>query len=175
MAAKKFWKVEDLDPYVGTNKLVGLGPWITITQKEIYDFAYATHDTQWIHVDPERVSKENVHLIAHGFGETPYDRTIAHGYYSLSLLGTCTSLAVNLMFCRLIVNYGADYVRYPTPVPVNSRVRGQYKILKYEWLRKRNGIKVWWESVLQLEGSKKPAVVARPVLLYFFNPSDTEV
>lgn len=164
---------EEIDSYVG--KLIGMSPWVTVTQKEIMDFAYATHDTQWIHVDPERVARENLHLVAHGFGQSPYDRTIAHGYYSLGLMGTLTSRAVNFSFVRLIVNYGSDYVRYTTPVPVNSRVRGHYKVLKWEYLRKRNGIKCWWDSKLQVEGTDKWAVVAKPIMLYFFDPKDTEV
>ena len=164
---------EELDPYLGKN--IGISPWVTITQKEIHDFAYATHDTQWIHVDPERVARENLHLVAHGFGQTPYDRTIAHGYYSVALLGSLTARACNFTFVRLIVNYGSDRIRYTTPVPVNSRVRGHYKVLRWEWLRKRNGIKCFWDSKLQVEGDKKWAVIARPIMLYFFDPKDTEV
>src|SRR6476620_12075978 len=102
--------IEGVQGLVGTD--LGHSDWVTITQEQVNQFAEATGDHQWIHVDPERAAKES-----------PFGGPIAHGYLTLSLLPKLLPQIVEITGFRLSVNYGTEKVRFPSPVPVGSRVR----------------------------------------------------
>ncbi|GAA5056586.1 MaoC family dehydratase [Nocardia callitridis] len=139
----------ELDALVGVE--LGPGPWVTVDQARIDQFARATGDHQWIHVDAERAA------------DGPYGRTIAHGYLTLSLI---SSLAEDLYEFRLgtaRLNYGLDKVRFPAPVPVDSRVRLRCTIA--EVLPRTDALLVPIDFTVELEGSERPACVARKMSL----------
>src|SRR3954470_6095507 len=91
---------------------LGTSSWHEITQEQVNQFADATGDHQWIHVDPERAARES-----------PFGGPVAHGYLTLSLLPSLMPQIVEITGFRMGVNYGTDKVRFPAPVPVGSRVR----------------------------------------------------
>ena len=89
-----------------------MSDWLTVTQDQINQFAQATGDQQWIHVDPERAK------------DGPFGTTIAHGFLTLSLLPAFFATAFKIQNVRMGVNYGLNKVRFTSPVPVGSKVRG---------------------------------------------------
>ena len=91
---------------------LGYSDWVEITQEQVNQFADATGDHQWIHVDPERAKKES-----------PFGGPIAHGYLTLSLIPSLMPQIIEITGFRMGVNYGTEKVRFPSPVPVGSRVR----------------------------------------------------
>jgi acyl dehydratase len=125
---------------------VGLSDWITVTQARIDQFAAATGDHQWIHVDPERAK------------QGPFGTTIAHGFLTLSLLPEMADSAIALQGVRMGVNYGLNKVRFPAPVPAGSRVRGRFRLLACEPIE--GGFQVTMEVTMEREGSDKPVCVA---------------
>ena len=136
----------DLANWVG--KELPPSEWVTITQEMINQFAESTGDHQWIHVDVERCKKES-----------PYKTTIAHGFLTLSLIPALRGASIQMDPARMGINYGLNKVRFTGPVPVNSRVRAVFKLLKVESLPD-NGAQQTWESTIYREGSDKPVVVA---------------
>jgi acyl dehydratase len=126
---------------------VGVSPWIEVSQERIDTFAKAIEDFQWIHVDPVR---------AQG---SPFGGTIAHGFLTLSLLSRLSEMTFSFSDRRMGVNYGLNRVRFTSPVPAGSRVRARFKLLKFEQLD-GNGVQVTWDTVVEREGSDKPALVA---------------
>jgi acyl dehydratase len=139
-----FEKISDLQALVG--KELGVSEWMTITQEQINKFAEATGDHQWIHVDPERAKAG------------PFGTTIAHGFLTLSLLPQMTASAFQISQTRMGVNYGLNKVRFPAPVPVNSRVRGRFKLTEY--IPIEGGAQMTVECTMEREGSEKPVCVA---------------
>ena len=139
-----FEHLADLQARVGEE--VGLSAWITVDQKRINQFADATGDHQWIHIDAERAA------------EGPFGTTIAHGFLTLSLLPEMSASAFQVLDTRMGVNYGLDRVRFPAPVPSGSRLRGRFKLLKYEPLD--GGAQLTVEVTMEREGSAKPVCVA---------------
>jgi acyl dehydratase len=140
----KFEHLADLQARVGEE--VGVSDWITVDQKRIDQFAEATGDHQWIHIDPERAAKG------------PFGATIAHGFLTLSLLPEMSASAFAVLDTRMGVNYGLDRVRFPAPVPSGSKLRGRFKLLKYEPLE--GGAQITVEVTMEREGSSKPVCVA---------------
>ena len=139
-----------------TGQELGISDYQTVTQEEINLFAEATHDHQWIHVDPGRAAVES-----------PFKATIAHGYLTMSLV---TSHCFNMMDVRnwkMIVNYGIENLRFNQPVVVNSRVRARMSLESVSNLRGITKIKV--NVVMEIEGNKKPAYECTVVFLYHFN------
>ena len=135
---------------------IGVSDWITIDQATIDLFADATGDHQFIHVDPERAKA------------TPFGTTIAHGFLTLSLFPRlyAQSSAPKVKGVRMGVNYGGERVRFLTPVPSGSRLRGRFRLLKLE--EKRPG--QWQQEVeytAEIEGQEKPALVAHWVSQFF--------
>ncbi len=130
--------------------------WITITQDMINKFAEATLDFQWIHIDAERAKKESP------FGGT----TIAHGFMSVSMLSKFLEETVKIESVKMGVNYGLDKVRFPHPVPSNSKLRLHVKIDKVAD-QGPTGVKVFWDCTLEIEGAPKPACVATFISLAF--------
>ncbi len=125
---------------------VGTSDWITITQQHIDEFAEATGDRQWIHVDPVRAAAG------------PFGTTIAHGFLTLSLLPQMADSAIALGGVRMGVNYGLNKVRFPAPVPVGSRLRGVFKLTAFEPIE--GGAQITMEVTMEREGSAKPVCVA---------------
>lgn len=139
-----FEHLADLQARVGEE--VGVSEWITVDQNRINLFADATGDHQWIHIDAERAAKG------------PFGTTIAHGFLTLSLLPEMSASAFEVLDTRMGVNYGLDRVRFPAPVPSGSRLRGRFKLLKYEPLE--GGAQLTVEVTMEREGSAKPVCVA---------------
>ncbi len=137
--------LRELEKLVGEE--VGVSPWIEVSQERIDTFAKAIEDFQWIHVDPVR---------AQG---SPFGGTIAHGFLTLSLLSRLSEMTFSFSDRRMGVNYGLNRVRFTSPVPAGSRVRARFKLLKFEQLD-NNGVQVTWDTVVEREGSDKPALVA---------------
>ncbi len=139
-----FEKASDLQPLVG--QVIGESDWVTIDQPRINLFADATGDHQWIHIDPERAAKG------------PFGTTIAHGFLTLSLLPELTAKAFQVKDTRMGVNYGLNRVRFPAPVPVDSRLRAVCKLLAWEPID--GGVQITSEVTIEREGSAKPVCVA---------------
>lgn len=128
------------------------GDWFAIEQDRIDAFADATGDHQWIHVDPERAQAG------------PFGTTIAHGYLTLSLLPRLTAPLIEVDGAAMAVNYGLDKVRFLNPVPVGARVRAATEITGAD--PSGAGVKLASTVTVEIEGSDKPALVARTIALY---------
>ena len=124
------------------------GNWYTITQQMINDFANATLDKQWIHVDEERAAKES-----------PFKKTIAHGFMSVAMISKLLEEAFSIKSVKMGLNYGLNKVRFPNPVPVNSELRMHTVVKEIEDLA-NNGIKVTFLCTIEIKGQDKPACVA---------------
>jgi acyl dehydratase len=148
-----FSDVSELKAAVGTE--VGASEWIEITQDRINRFADATCDEQWIHVDQDRARKE-----------LPGGRTIAHGLLSLSLAPMFIRSVMSLKGLRNTLNYGADRIRYLSPVPAGSRIRGRISIASVEDVQ-TDGLKVNYHLVIEIEGSERPACVADLIAIHY--------
>lgn len=129
--------------------------WITVTQDMINAFAEGTDDHQWIHVDEE---KAKVH--------SPFKTTVAHGFLSISLLASLLRSMIKVETGKLAINYGLNKVRFPAPVPVNSRLRLHCKISDIRDYAK-NGLKVTWRFSIEIEDNKKPACIGEWITLMF--------
>ena len=141
--------IEEASAMVG--KTIGPCEWRTVTQADIDDFARLSGDDQWIHVDVERAKRES-----------PYGRTIAHGNLTLSLIDGMRLALVTTTGFKLGVNYGWNKVRFPAPVPADSRVRATAEIISLDEIG--DG---WYQQVtrftVEVEGSEKPCCVADSV------------
>ena len=130
----------------------GPSSWIDVPQSRIDAFADATADDQWIPVDPERAK------------EGPFGTTIAHGYLTLSLV-TVMSYEVVPRGGGMGINYGLDRVRFPAPVPVDSRVRGTFEVLdvaEHDW-----GRQVTMRATVERDGGDKPVCVAELIFRHY--------
>ena len=141
---KSFEHLADMQALVGQE--VGVSDWITVDQSRINQFAQATGDHQWIHLDAERAAKG------------PYGTTIAHGFLTLSLLPEMSASAFEVRDTRMGVNYGLGRVRFPAPVPSGSRLRGHFKLTKFEPIE--GGAQLTVEVTMEREGGVKPVCVA---------------
>jgi acyl dehydratase len=131
------------------------GDWLTVTQEMINDFAKATMDFQWIHIDVEKAEKHS-----------PFKKPVAHGFMSLALLSKLLKDVLFVKSAKMGVNYGLNKVRFPSPVLVNSRLRLICTIQKIENYRD-NGLKITWNCVVEIDGSDKPGCVAEFISLMF--------
>ncbi len=131
------------------------GDWLTVTQEMINDFANATMDFQWIHVDVDKANKYS-----------PFKKPVAHGFMSVSLLSKLIGDAVRVKSSKMGVNYGLNKVRFPSPVLVGSKVRLSGSFVKIEDYDK-NGLKITWNCIVEIEGKEKPACVAEFISLMF--------
>ena len=146
--------VEDAKALEGEE--VGLSDWVVIDQTRIDQFAEATADYQWIHVDTERAAKE-----------LPDGKTIAHGYLTLALIPALTGKFVRVDNLVRAINFGMNKVRFYTPVPAGARVRARAKVLQ---ARRRAGALLLTSEVrIEVEGERKPACVAETLGMYFFD------
>ena len=129
---------------------LGYSDWVEVTQEQVNQFAEATGDHQWIHVDPERAKKES-----------PFGGPIAHGYLTLSLIPALVPQIVDIEGFRMGVNYGTEKVRFPAPVPVGSRVRAG--AIMESATPFDGGITMNMGVTVEIEGGTKPAMVATVV------------
>ncbi len=139
--------IAELEPLVG--QVLGVSDWITVTQQRIDQFAEATGDHQWIHVDPVRAAKG------------PFGTTIAHGFMTLALLPEMADSAIAITGASMGVNYGLNRVRFPAPVPSGSRLRGHFKLVRYEPLD--GGAQLTFEVTMEREGADKPVCIAESI------------
>jgi acyl dehydratase len=144
---RSFDRLTELQGMVGQH--VADSDWITIDQGRIDQFAEATGDHQWIHVDPVRAAAG------------PFGTTVAHGFLTLSMLPEMGANALDIKDVRMGVNYGLNRVRFTAPVPVGSRVRGRFKLLAYEAIE--GGAQITFDVTMEREGSDKPVCVAESV------------
>ena len=140
-------RLQDLQPLVGQE--IATSPWVLIDQRRIDLFADATQDQQWIHVDPARAA------------QGPFGTTIAHGFLTLSLLPMLMESALVIEDVRMGVNYGLNRVRFTSPVPVGSHLRGRFRLLS--WQPIEGGAQLVVEATMELQGSSRPACVAESV------------
>jgi acyl dehydratase len=148
---KTFDHLADLKGLEG--QVLGTSAWTLVDQRRIDLFADATADHQWIHVDRERAAAG------------PFGRTIAHGFLTLSLIPEFFASAFDVADARMGVNYGLNRVRFTAPVPVDSRLRGHFKLLKYEPVD--GGAQLTVEVTIEMEGSAKPVCVAESLTRRF--------
>ena len=140
-------------------KHLGYSDWLEISQDRIDRFAEATGDHQWIHVDPERAKSG------------PFGTTIAHGYLTQSLVNHFLPQIVEVRGISMGINYGADRLRFPAPVPVNSRVRGGAELLEVEEIKGTVQTKV--RVTVEIQGSERPACVIDTISRYYPKDSAT--
>ena len=145
---KTFQTLTELSALVGQE--VAVSDWLSITQERIDQFAQATGDRQWIHVDEERAR------------QGPFGSTIAHGLLTLSLIPAFFDSALCVLETRMGVNYGLNRVRFTAPVPVGSRVRARLTLLSSEPIE-QNGFQMVWSVSVEREGAAKPVCVAESI------------
>ena len=143
---------DEIKSAVGTE--VGVSDWIEITQDRINKFADATCDEQWIHVDEDRAK-----------AEAPGGKTIAHGLLSLSLAPMFIRSVMGLKGLKNTLNYGADRIRYLSPVPAGARLRGRTTIAEAEDVPP-DGLRVHYRLLVEIEGGERPACIAELIALH---------
>jgi acyl dehydratase len=143
--------LEELE--ASTDRELGTSEWETIDQKQIDLFAEATHDHQWIHVDPD--------MAAQG----PFGTTVAHGYLTLSMLPYFVSQVLNVTDVKMGINYGTEKIRFTAPVPVGSRVRLKATLRDSE--RRGDGVLYRLGIEVEIEDADKPALVGEVLYLVF--------
>ena len=148
--------LEKLRAQVGKETVVT--EWVLVSQERIDQFAQATGDFQWIHVDVERAARES-----------PFGGTIAHGFLTLSLLGKFYDDDIDLPFCDVGVNYGLNKVRFTNPVRAGSRIRGRFVLTKLDDID--NGIQMTWTVKFEIEGVERPACIAEHIVRRYFRAS----
>jgi len=147
-----FTSLDELRAAVGTDAFTS--EWLTVDQKRIDQFADATSDHQWIHVDAEKAAAG------------PFGTTIAHGYLTLSLLPALFADLYRIAGTRMGVNYGLNKVRFPAPLPSGSRVRATARPLSVEDVA--GGVQITSQVTVEREGGDKPVCVAETVSRLYF-------
>ncbi len=132
---------------------LGVTDWLSVTQQRIDQFADATGDHQWIHVDPVKAASG------------PYGKCIAHGYLTLALVNLFLPQLMRVDNVSMGVNYGVDKVRFPAPVPVDSRIRGRGEVVAVEEVK--GAVQVIVRVTVEVEGSDRPACVADTISRFF--------
>lgn len=143
--------VAELATYEGQS--LGHSAWRTVTQDDVDTFAKLTGDEQWIHVDPQRAA------------DGPFGHTIVHGYFTLSLSTIFLDEVIRVTGAQVVLNYGSDRVRYPSPVPVGSRVGAAVELLAVRPLD--GGVQGTYRLTFEVEGARKPGCVADIVYRYY--------
>ena len=150
--ATVFQNPKELQSAVGRH--LGHSDWLEITQERIDQFAEATGDHQWIHVDPERAKRG------------PFGTTIAHGYLTQSLVNLFLPQIVEVRGIAMGINYGADRLRFPAPVPVGSKLRAGAELLEVEETRD-GAVQAKLRVTVEIQGSDKPACVIDTISRYY--------
>lgn len=146
---KDIWELKD-----SIGREVGVSDWLLIDQDRIDQFAKATDDFQWIHTDPVRAAKES-----------PFGKTIAHGFLSLSLIPDLMYSCLFFEHSKLTVNYGLNKVRFTSPVLVGSKLRAIFKTIQVTDVN--NGVQIEWQVTMEIEGQGKPALVANFLIVVY--------
>jgi acyl dehydratase len=134
---------------------IGVTEWFRLTQERIDEFALATEDRQWIHLDRARASKES-----------PYGGTIAHGFLTLSLISRFVHEVMRIEGgVRLAVNYGLNRVRFPAAVPAESRIRARVGLLALK--ENADSVEAIYNVAVEIEGAEKPGCVAEWIVRYY--------
>ena len=145
--------VESLRDRIGTE--VAVSGWTEVTQDLVDRFANATGDRQWIHVDRERAARES-----------PFGSTIAHGFLTLSLVTTLLHDALTIGGIRMALNYGLNRVRFITPLPVGSRIRGRFTPAALSEASD-GGVQVAWTVTIERQDAEKPCCVVEWLVRYY--------
>lgn len=140
-----FETLQDLAACVGQE--VAVSDWMAVTQEQVNQFAQATGDPQWIHVDVERAKSG------------PFGGTIAHGFLTLSMLPKFFESSFEIRQTRMGINYGLNRVRFTSVVPVGSRLRARMTLKAAEWIE-QGGLQMTWLVTVEREGHDKPVCVA---------------
>jgi len=135
------------------NQEVAVSDWIDVTQARIDRFAEATEDRQWIHVDPVRAE------------QSPFKTTIAHGFLTLSLISALGQKAMRIDGLRMAINYGLNRVRFVSPVPAGSRIRGHFMPIAVS--PENESVQVTWRITIERESAGKPCCVADWIVRYY--------
>jgi len=151
--AKSDVRIRDLESRVGQE--IAVSPWVEIAQERIDQFAKATEDFQWIHVDREKAKG------------SPFGTTIAHGFLTLSMLPKLVESTFSFSDRKMGVNYGLNKVRFTAPVPAGSKIRGRFTLARYENID-GNGVQTTWSVVMEREGGDKPVCVAETISRHYF-------
>ncbi|HET9349725.1 MAG TPA: MaoC family dehydratase [Burkholderiales bacterium] len=146
-------KLRELESKVGQE--CGVSPWVEITQARIDEFARATEDFQWIHVDPKRAKG------------SPFGGTIAHGFLTLSMLPKLSESTFEFSDRKMGVNYGLNKVRFTAPVPAGARIRGRFTLAGYDKIE-GNGVQTTWSVKIEREGGDKPVCVLEAISRHYF-------
>ena len=133
---------------------IAVGEWFEISQARITQFAEATEDRQWIHVDPARAA-----------AESPFKSTIAHGFLTLSMASALLRSAISIPGQRMGINYGVNRVRFVSAVPAGSRIRGRFSPLAVEDVSGAH--QVTWGITVEREGADKPCCVVEWIVRYY--------
>ena len=133
---------------------IAVSDWIEVTQSRIDQFAEATGDSQWIHVDPARAATES-----------PFKTTIAHGFLTLSLLSPLIRESMQFSGLRMAINYGLNRVRFVSPVPAGARIRARITVQAVEEVP--GGFQVTWQVTIEREQGGKPACIADWIVRYY--------
>ena len=152
MLTTRFKDLLDLKESIGRE--VGVSDWLLIDQDRINQFAKATDDLQWIHTDPVRAAKES-----------PFGKTIAHGFLTLSLIPHFMYSCLFFEHSKLTVNYGLNKVRFTSPVLVGSKLRAIFKTIQVTDVSK--GTQIEWQVTMEIEGQGKPALVASFLIVVY--------
>ena len=153
MAPRVIEDLDDLKSFAGRE--IGMTDWLVLTQERIQQFAEATEDRQWIHLDRERAERESL-----------YHTTIAHGFLTLSLLSFLMKEAIQIKSgIRMAVNYGLNRVRFPSPVRADSKIRGRFTLAAVKELPE--GIEAIFSVTVESEGADKPCCVAEWIVRYY--------
>ena len=146
--------LHSLKDYVGRE--IATTQWLPVTQERIRQFAEATGDHQWIHVDPERAQRES-----------PYGAAIAHGFLTLSLVSHFMREAIQLPSeVRQTINYGLNRVRFPAAVRAGEKIRARVRLQSYRELP--GGVEAVFDITMEAENAVKPCCVAEWILRYNF-------
>jgi len=145
---KIFETLQSVPQFIGQGEVAS--EWITVTQEQVNQFADATGDHQWIHIDPERAKAG------------PFGTTIAHGFLTLSLMPQFFTKAFKVQDQKMGINYGMNKVRFTAPVLVGSRLRAKMSLKSCDPID-NNGMQLVWSVTVERDGSDKPVCVAETV------------
>lgn len=146
--------IDELKKLVGQE--IGISDWFDVTQSRVDQFADATEDHQWIHVDVERTKTDS-----------PFGNTIAHGFLTLSLLPLLASQTVKVEGdFKMGINYGLNRLRFPAPVVTGSRLRAHFTLQSVEDVA--GGHQIIWAVTVEVDGAQKPSLVAEWVVRYYY-------
>src|SRR5256712_12297000 len=133
---------------------IAVGDWFEIAQDRIQQFADATGDHQWIHVDPARAASES-----------PFKTTIAHGFLTLSLVSALMKQALSFGSVRMAINYGVNRVRFISPLPAGARIRGRFAPIAVD--DTGGAVQVTWSVTIEREHTDKPCAVVEWIVRYY--------